>query len=142
MVAKNMAELERMLKKELLKAINEAAGRILAAMNDGIDDFYSGGEPKVYERTDAMKDTPTISKIRDSGNVISFEAYLNTKLQYTTGKNPNMLQVLLLTNDLETNQPNIGYLRKAVGSPHYWDRVLAIMEQTYYDVLGTYFTRI
>lgn len=137
-----MAELESMLKKELLKAMNEVAGRALEAMNDGIEDFYSGGEPKIYERTFAMKETPTISKIHDSGKTISFEAYLNTQHQYTTGKNPNMLQVLLLTNDLETNQPNIGYLKKAVGSPHYWDRVLEIMKQTYYDVLNRYFTRI
>lgn len=141
-MAKNINQLQAEIMAKILKAMNEVAGEALKAMNDGIDYFYSGGVPLVYERTEAMRDTPTISKIKESGDAISFEAYLNTQHNYTTGKNPNMLQVLLLTNDLETNQPNIGYLRKAVGSPHYWDRVLAIMERAYYNVLDKYFTRI
>lgn len=143
MVAKNMAELERMLKRELLKAMNQAAGRILLDMQISIkEDFYADTHPIEYKRTHAMEDTPTISEIHNAGNMISFEAYLNSEHQYTTGKKPNMMQVLLLTNDEETNQPNIGYLRKAVGYPKYWEKALEEMEKTYYDVLGRYFTRI
>ena len=143
MVAKNMGELERMLKKELLKAMNEAAGRILLDMQISIkEDFYADTYPQEYKRTYAMEDTPTISEINDAGKTISFEAYLKAEHQYTTGKQPNMMQVLLLTNDEETNQPNIGYLRKAVGYPKYWEKALEEMKKTYYNVLSRYFTRI
>ena len=61
--------------------------------------------------------------------------------QYTTGKKPNMLQVLLLTNDMMTYQPNIGSLRQAVGSPEFWDRALERMEVAYDDVLSSFFTK-
>ena len=141
-VAHNMDELERMLQKELFEAMNVVAGKILETMEDATEDFYSGGEPKQYERTGELGKTPHITKIKQHGNKISFDAYLNSTHQYTTGKNPNMLQVLLLTNDMMTKQPNIGNLRRAVGLPHFWDRALAIMEKEYDDILSNFFTKI
>ena len=141
MIARNMNELHRMLQKELLKAMNITAGRILEDMQNATEDFYSGGEPKMYERTGALGETPKITRIKQEDNKISFGAYLKQNHQYTTGKNPNMLQVLLLTNDMATNQPHIGRLRKAVGSPHFWDRALQQMQKTYDDVLSNFFTK-
>ena len=95
----------------------------------------------MYVRTGALGDTPTTTAITVSGNAMSFEAFLNTQHQYTTGKNPNMLQVLRLTNDLKTDQPGIGRLLESKGSPRFWDRVLQQMEKTYDDVLSSFFTR-
>ena len=141
-VAHNMEELERMLQKELYKAMNIVAGKILEIMTDATEDFYSGGEPKQYERTGELGQTPRITRIKQTGNEISFGAYLKSTHQYTTGKNPNMLQVLLLTNDMMTKQPNIGKLQQAVGSPHFWDRALQIMEKEYNNVLSNFFTKM
>lgn len=140
-VARNMDELNRMLMKELSKAINKVAGEILKIMEDATDEFYAGGEPKVYERTGELGKTPKITKVKETNNQISFGAYLEQSHQYSTGKNPNMLQVLLLTNDMMTYQPNIGSLRQAVGSPEFWDRALERMEIAYDDVLSSFFTR-
>ena len=140
MVVKNMNDLNIALQKELTKAMNIIAGQILEEMQNSIDDFYSGGYPKMYERTNKLRETPNITDIKTQGNNISFEAYLNTNYQYTSGKKPNMLQVLLLTNDEKTNQSDIGRLRKAVGSPHYWDRVLERMKQICNNVLSDFFT--
>ena len=53
-----------------------------------------------------------------------------------------MLQVLLLTNDMMTKQPNIGKLQQAVGSPHFWDRALQRMEKEYNNVLSNFFTKM
>lgn len=140
-VARNMNELNRMLMAELARAMNKVAGEILKIMEDATDEFYAGGEPKVYERTGALGKTPTITKIKETNNQISFGAYLQQNHQYTTGKKPNMLQVLLLTNDMMTYQPNIGSLRQAVGSPEFWDRALERMEVAYDDVLSSFFTK-
>ena len=139
--ARNMVELNRMLMIELSKAMNKVAGDILEIMNDATNYFYAGGVPKMYKRTGELGKTPTITKIKETSNTISFDAYLNQNHQYTTGKNPNMLQVLLLTNDMMTYQPNIGKLRQAVGSPHFWDIALQRMEAAYEDVLSRFFTK-
>lgn len=142
MIARNMNELHSMLHKELRKAMEKTLREVMKDMQDSIQYFYDGGFPDKYHRTEAMKDTPSTTDIKEQGNVISFEAFLNTQHQYTTGKNPNMLQVLLLTNDLMTKQPDIGKLRKAVGSPYYWQLALDKMEKTYNDVLSNFFTEV
>lgn len=141
MIARNMNELHSMLHKELRKAMEKTLREVMKDMQDSIQYFYDGGFPDKYHRTEAMKDTPSTTDIKEQGNIISFEAFLNTQHQYTTGKNPNMLQVLLLTNDLMTKQPDIGKLRKAVGSPHYWQLALDKMKKTYNDVLSNFFTK-
>lgn len=140
-VARNINELNRMLHKELRKAMTVTAKKVLADMYKETGDFYTGGEPDMYIRTGALGDTPTTTAISVNGNEMTFEAFLNTQHQYTTGKNPNMLQVLRLTNDLDTDQPGIGRLLEAKGSPQFWDRALQQMEKTYDDVLSSFFTK-
>lgn len=141
-VAHNMDELERMLQKELRRAMTVTAKKILADMYQETGEFYAGGEPKQYERTGALGDTPKTTALSVNGNEISFQAYLDTQHQYTTGKNPTMLQVLRLTENLMTHQPEIGYLRRAKGSPHFWNRAIERMKRTYNDVLNSFFTRM
>lgn len=145
MIARNMNELDRMLKKELRKAMTITMKKVLADMYEQTGDFYAGGKPIPaekggYVRTGALGDTPTTTELNVNGNEMSFEAFLNTQHQYTTGKNPTMLQVLLLANDIMTKQPDI-YLKEAKGSPHFWDRALKQMEKTYNDVLSNFFTK-
>lgn len=147
MPIKNMQELNNVLKKELRKAMTITAKKILADMYEEVGNFYSGGEPIPaenggYVRTGALGDTPTTTSLSEDSETISFNAYLDLKHKYTTGKNPNMINVLLLTNDIMTKQDKIGYLRKAKGSPHYWDKALSKMENTYFDVLGKFFDKI
>lgn len=78
MTAKNMKELEQMLLKEMRKAMNVASERMLADMYDETGGFYTQGNPKMYQRTGALGDTPKTTAVSSSGNVVSFKAYLDT----------------------------------------------------------------
>lgn len=138
MVATNMKQLQSMLNKQLNKAMNVANEKMLADMYEETGKFYAGGEPQVYERTGALGDTPRTTAVSSSFNSASFEAYLDTNYDYTTGKNPTMLDVLNLANSGITAS-SVGTLAPTVGSQGFWDRAKEKMEKDLYSTFRQFF---
>jgi len=135
----NMAQLERLMKQRIKNATNAASQKMLADLYEETGDFYTGGEPKVYERTGALGDTPQIGGITEKGNTIELEMKLDDSHQYTTGKSPTMEDILNLTNYGITNSKNSGYLRKTVGKQGYWERAKEKMKEDYIETMGNVF---
>lgn len=131
--AKNMKRLNAMLTNQLRKAMNEINHAALADMQEAVDSFYAGGQPKMYERTGALGETPEVSAVRmsfsESGGSGEFEARLNDKHQYTTGKRPSMKAVLKLANDWESPPPP-HHLRETAGQPEFWQDAEKEMEKS------------
>lgn len=117
MVVRSIDELERALRKEMQKAMRVVSEKALADMYEETGGFYTGGEPKVYERTGALGDTPRVTPPTVGGDSVSFKAYLDTSGGYTTGKQPSMETVLTLANT--GSYPG---MRSTVGRTHFWDR--------------------
>lgn len=131
MTAKNMKELEQMLLKEMRKAMNVASERMLADMYDETGGFYKQGNPKMYQRTGALGDTPKTTAVSSSGNVVSFKAYLDTSGGYTTGDNPSMTQVLDLANYGKPWTTKSGNpARATLGKKGFWERAEKKMQRT------------
>ena len=131
MTAKNMKELEQMLLKEMRKAMNVASERMLADMYDETGGFYMQGNPKMYQRTGALGDTPKTTAVSSSGNVVSFKAYLDTSGGYTTGDNPSMTQVLDLANYGKPWTTKSGSpARATLGKKGFWERAEKKMQRT------------
>lgn len=131
MTAKNMKELEQMLLKEMRKAMNVASERMLADMYDETGGFYTQGNPKMYQRTGALGDTPKTTAVSSSGNVVSFKAYLDTSGGYTTGDNPSMTQVLDLANyGKPWTTKNGSPARATLGKKGFWERAEKKMQRT------------
>lgn len=131
MTAKNMKELEQMLLKEMRKAMNVASERMLADMYDETGGFYTQGNPKMYQRTGALGDTPKTTAVSSSGNVVSFKAYLDTSGGYTTGDNPSMAQVLDLANYGKPWTTKSGSpARATLGKKGFWERAEKKMQRT------------
>lgn len=131
MTAKNMKELEQMLLKEMRKAMNVASERMLADMYDETGGFYTQGNPKMYQRTGALGDTPKTTTVSSSGNVVSFKAYLDTSGSYTTGDNPSMTQVLDLANYGKPWTTKSGSpARATLGKKGFWERAEKKMQRT------------
>ena len=131
MTAKNMKELEQMLLKEMRKAMNVASERMLADMYDETGGFYTQGNPKMYQRTGALGDTPKTTAVSSSGNVVSFKAYLDTSGGYTTGDNPSMTQVLDLANYGKPWTTKSGSpARATLGKKGFWERAEKKMQRT------------
>lgn len=138
MNVRNMKELERAMLQEIKKAMNVASKKMLADMYDETGKYYTGSQPKVYERTGALGDTPKVTPTTTSGNSIQFEAYLDDTHQYTSGKNPTMTDVLNLANYGTTNS-SVGKLRATVGNRGFWERAVIKIENTFDETMRNFF---
>lgn len=117
--ASNMNELETMLISEMRQAMDDTSKQMLSDISNETRKFYTKGKPKLYKRTGALGETPAISPLSIIGKTISFDAYLDTTHQYTTGKNPTMLDVLNLAN-YGTTSSSVGFLRHTLGERGFW----------------------
>lgn len=139
--AKNMKQLNNMLMKELRKASHVVSEKMLGDMYEETGGFYTSKEPKVYERTGALGDTPRTTAITstttDSGGEVSFKAYLDKDHQYTTGIRPSMATVLKHANTGgdRSNPP----MRAVVGKSGFWERAEEKMEKSLNDTMDKYF---
>lgn len=137
MIIKNMQQLERELKKQVRKAMQVTKAKVEADMFEETGGFYDGTQPKMYERTGALANTPKTTKMEESGNSFAFNALLDTNYTYDTGKRPPMNAVLAAAND-HSLAPGYG-LRPPVGRQHFWDRALVKMEDTFNNTMRSFF---
>ena len=139
--AKNMNELNSILIKEMRKSMKVVSEKILGDMYDKTYGFYTKGDPKVYQRTGALGDTPKVTAPIVTANTVFFNAYLDTSHEYTTGKNPTMLDILNLANYGETNS-SVGVLRPTLGNKHFWEASVDKMSEHLDVTMGKFFDRI
>lgn len=131
MVASNMSQLNAMLLKELKKAMNVTSEKVLADMHEETGKFYTRGNPKMYQRTGALGDTPDTTALTVGSNSVSFDAYLDQSHHYTTGTF-NMPQVL---ERAESTHFRAGIL----GKPKFWEQSEKKMEKTLKRVMKKFF---
>lgn len=127
MQVRNIAQLE----KELMKEINETMGvvseKIYKKMCDEVGNksshtgFYNSEEPKIYERTGALGNTPSITDINKNNNEISFSAYLDQSHRYQTGDKPTMGELL---DYMELGIRGAIPERHILGRTGFWERSL------------------
>lgn len=141
MVARNMKELEAMLIKEMGKSMHISSERMLEDMYEETGKFYTTRNPVEYQRTGALADTPKTTPLSTAGTSVSYDAYLDTTHNYTTGKSPNMKDVLELASNGNTSS-SVGYLRPTVGKLTPWEDIENILEQTLDKTLGMFFEKI
>ena len=82
-----LSEIEKVLEKRAVIAVNHATELIMKDMSEVIADYYGDYlNPKRYKRTGLLKGTPKVFKAPTfSGNSATAEIGLNTDLQYHTG---------------------------------------------------------
>lgn len=139
--ARNMQELQKMLMDELNKSMREVATKTKEDMKKQVEWYYEGTTPKQYVRTYHLKNTPSVTRVMTHGKECSFDAYLDSEYTYTTGKKPTMMDVLKLTNDFQQNS-SVGWLRRGIGNPGYWERAKNAMSNSFDRILSSHFDKI
>ena len=138
----SLGELEKALQAEMRKALSVVQARVEGDMYEETGDYYGGGNPVMYQRTGALGDTPRTTAVSASGNTASFEAYLDTSHQYTTGDNPGMEQVLMLANYGAPWTTSGGRAaHPTVGKKGFWERAQQKMEKTASTTFGQFFSK-
>ena len=144
MNANNMNQLNSMLLNKLKQAMKETSNKAEEDMFEETGDFYSQGEPSMYERTGALGETPRTTSadsfLTKNGGEVSFDAYLDQTYKYTTGDEPDMSQVLDLAN---YGTPWItkegSNARSTLGKKYFWERAEKKIEKSLKDTLRSYF---
>ena len=144
MNANNMNQLNLMLLNKLKQAMKETSNKAEEDMFEETGDFYSQGEPSMYERTGALGETPRTTSadsfLTKNGGEVSFDAYLDQTHKYTTGDEPDMSQVLDLAN---YGTPWItkegSNARSTLGKKYFLERAEKKIEKSLKDTLRSYF---
>ena len=125
-MASSDAELERLIQRDIERALKISERKALEDMFEAVGRFYASGDPKKYQRTGALMNTPKTRNINNN----SFEAYLDDSGHYTTGKRPSMGQVLELTNE-----------GSAVGASGYWSIATKKIQADFEIAMSQFFTK-
>lgn len=75
--ANSMAELEAMIRQEMMKAMQVVQSKAEADMYEETGSFYRQGSPSIYRRTGNLGSSPRVSGLTGGGNLVSFDAYLD-----------------------------------------------------------------
>lgn len=140
MTVNNMAELEQMIRHEMQKAMQVVQAKAEADMFEETGNFYTSGNPRLYQRTGNLGSSPRTSGLSGGGNTVSFDAYLepgdytsaNARLQsmgFSSYFSP--LQVLTAA---EHGTSHI------LGRPGFWQRSEQKIEQDLNDIMSQFFS--
>lgn len=141
MAANNLSSLNRQLMNKLQSAMVKVQKEAMRDMEEGLDYFYSAGPGKVYIRTGAMGNTPSITPLAVSGNEVSFDAYLDKSYVYGSADMPSMGQVLDLAN-YGTPWKTAGnrWAHPTVGNSGFWEKSEEMIKQSFEKIMSQTFS--
>lgn len=88
-IANSIGELEQMLRNQLHNAMQVVQAKAEADMFEETGNFYTVGNPKIYQRTGGLGSSPRTTNLSSGGNSVSFEAYLDPDQGWYGAGNPN-----------------------------------------------------
>lgn len=81
----SFAALRKELQKEMKSAMSEAESKSYLDALHNASDYYSEGEPVMYERTHQFGNSPRTTDVMGGGDNLSFEIYLDQEYNYDEG---------------------------------------------------------
>lgn len=80
-----MAGLWRQIQNEMRNAVSEAESKTFLTANQELNASYNTETPKIYERTNQLKNSARTTGIIGGGNEVSATIYLDQGYDYNTG---------------------------------------------------------
>ena len=138
--ARSWGELEQMLQRQMRNAMTVVQAKAEADMYEEVGNFYTVGNPTIYQRTGALGSSPRTTGLSGGGNEISFKAYLEppsytvpnpafTKRGYASYFSP--LQVL------NAAEYHFAHVR---GRSGFWHRSELKMERDLQSTMASFFS--
>jgi len=139
--ATSMAQLTKMLQDHMKKAMREVQSRAEADMFEEVGKYYSGGTPVLYQRTGTLGSSPRTTNLGGGGNVVSFDAYLDTSGGHE-GENAR-LRAMGFKSYFSTLQAFTAAEHgtdHVKGTPGFWARSEQKFRRDLDSVMGAYFS--
>ena len=138
-VAKNSAELEKMIMDQVQKAMQATQVKIKADMLKETKAFYSQGSPILYTRTGQLGSSPRTTPVVMGGNSASFEAYLQLGSYHVPNEAFTSRGWASYFSPLEVMTAAEAGTAHIKGKSGFWERSLQHMEKDINTVFGRYF---
>ena len=138
-VAKNSAELEKMIMDQVQKAMQATQVKIKADMLKETQAFYSQGSPILYTRTGQLGSSPKTTPVVIGGNSASFEAYLQLGSYHVPNEAFTSRGWASYFSPLEVMTAAEAGTAHIKGKSGFWERSLKHMESDVKTVFGRYF---
>ena len=138
-VAKNSAELEKMIMDQVQKAMQATQVKIKADMLKETKAFYSQGSPILYTRTGQLGSSPRTTPVVMGGNSASFEAYLQLGSYHVPNEAFTSRGWASYFSPLEVMTAAEAGTAHIKGKSGFWERSLQHMEKDVNTVFGRYF---
>ena len=138
-VAKNSAELEKMIMDQVQKAMQATQVKIKADMLKETKAFYSQGSPILYTRTGQLGSSPRTTPVVVGGNSASFEAYLQLGSYHVPNEAFTSRGWASYFSPLEVMTAAEAGTAHIKGKSGFWERSLQHMERDINTVFGRYF---
>lgn len=127
-----MAALDSVRKKIQLaaeKAMYETEAKAYSAALNNLHSFYSQGNPKVYERTHQLGNSPRTTGIQGTPNHLYARIYLDMAYDYDTGTyaTPHVF------SEAEIGGSGI------LGKPHFWEKTEEEIEKAFNNAMSKRF---
>lgn len=138
-VAKNSAELEKMIMDQVQKAMQATQVKIKADMLKETKAFYSQGSPILYTRTGQLGSSPRTTPVVMGGNSANFEAYLQLGSYHVPNEAFTSRGWASYFSPLEVMTAAEAGTAHIKGKSGFWERSLQHMEKDVNTVFGRYF---
>ena len=138
-VAKNSAELEKMIMDQVQKAMQATQVKIKADMLKETKAFYSQGSPILYTRTGQLGSSPRTTPVVMGGNSASFEAYLQLGSYHVPNEAFTSRGWASYFSPLEVMTAAEAGTAHIKGKSGFWERSLQHMGKDVNTVFGRYF---
>ena len=138
-VANSFGELEQMFRQHLQKAMGVVQAKAEADMFEETGNFYTVGNPTIYQRTGGLGSSPRTSGLTVGGNSVSFEAYLEPpgytvpNPAFTSRGYASYFSPLQVLNAAEYHFANVR------GRPGFWRRSEQKIERDLNSTLASFF---
>lgn len=78
-------EVKKLMEKNVRAGMNAARDEVKPTFEDNVTEYYSVGNPVIYDRTGTLLESPNTTPVTGGGNHFEFKAEMQDSISYHTG---------------------------------------------------------
>lgn len=84
-VVSSFLEAKNLIEKNVRSGMNAARDEVKPTFEDNVTEYYSVGNPVIYDRTGTLLESPNTTPVSGGGNHFEFKVEMQDSISYHTG---------------------------------------------------------
>lgn len=84
-VVSSFLEAKNLIEKNVRSGMNAARDEVKPTFEDNVTEYYSVGNPVIYDRTGTLLESPNTTPVSGGGNHFEFKVEMQDNISYHTG---------------------------------------------------------